>query len=185
MIETNRSSNNSTLLHSFVIFPMRKIIFGVRGCFPASHGQEMKDLIASRGRRPREAVNVHFQPKWGWKTASSTKNCFSHRENDKWMEYITFFDFAAYASGPPTTRFPLTGFPPSEDAEVTEVKWPRNPKWWKFLMKTCKNYMKSKIWPQRPRKWPLDLNNLRKDLVIFFSQITFLKLGHQAEKNEL
>ena len=53
----------STLLHSFVIFPMRKIIFGVRGCFPASHGQEMKDLIASRGRRPREAVNVHFQPK--------------------------------------------------------------------------------------------------------------------------
>ena len=55
--------NNSTLLHSFVIFPMRKIIFGVRGCFPASHGQEMKDLIASRGRRPREAVNVHFQPK--------------------------------------------------------------------------------------------------------------------------
>ena len=127
------------LLHSFVIFPMRKTIFGMRGCFPASHGQEMKDLIASRGRRPREAVNVHFQPKWGWKTASSTKNCFSHRENDKWMEYITFFDFAAYASSPPTTRFPLTGFPPSEVAEVTEVKWPRNPKWWKFLMKTCKN----------------------------------------------
>ena len=102
----------STLLHSFVIFPMRKTIFGMRGCFPASHGQEMKDLIASRGRRPREAVNVHFQPKWGWKTASSTKNCFSHWENDKWMEYITFFDFAAYASSPPTTRFPLTGFPP-------------------------------------------------------------------------
>ena len=130
---------NSTLLHSFVIFPMRKIIFGVRGCFPASHGQEMKDLIASRGRRPREAVNVHFQPKWGWKTASRTKNCFFHWEIDKWMEYITFFDFAAYASSPPTTRFPLTGFPPSEVAEVTEVKWPRNPKWWKFLMKTCKN----------------------------------------------
>ena len=71
-IETNEATStnisldmfgNSTLLHSFVIFPMRKIIFGVRGCFPASHGQEMKDLIASRGRRPREAVNVHFQPK--------------------------------------------------------------------------------------------------------------------------
>ena len=39
--------DNSTLLHSFVIFPMRKTIFGVRGCFPASHGQEKKDLIAS------------------------------------------------------------------------------------------------------------------------------------------
>ena len=90
--------SNSTLLHSFVIFPMRKTIFGMRGCFPASHGQEMKDLIASRGRRPREAVNVHFQPKWGWKTASRTKNCFSHREIDKWMEYITFFDFAAHTT---------------------------------------------------------------------------------------
>ena len=56
-------SKYSTLLHSFVIFPMRKTIFGMRGCFPASHGLEMKDLIASRGRRPREAVNVHFQPK--------------------------------------------------------------------------------------------------------------------------
>ena len=28
--------------------------------------------------------------------------------------------------------------------------------------------MKSKIWPQWPRKWPLDLNNLRRGWVNFF-----------------
>ena len=38
---------NSTLLHSFVIFRVRKTIFGVSGCFPESQGQEMKDLTAA------------------------------------------------------------------------------------------------------------------------------------------
>ena len=38
---------NSTLLHSFVIFRVRKTIFGMSGCFPESQGQEMKDLTAS------------------------------------------------------------------------------------------------------------------------------------------
>ena len=33
--------------------------------------------------RPREDVNVHFQPECGRKTATSTKNCFCHWENDK------------------------------------------------------------------------------------------------------
>ena len=44
--------------------------------------------------------------------------------------------------------------------------------------------MKSKIWPQRPQIWPLDLNDLRNGSVIF-SKITFSKLVHQAEKNKL
>ena len=33
---------------------------------------------------------------------------------------------------PPTTRFPLMGFPPSEVVEVTEVKRPGNPRQRKF-----------------------------------------------------
>ena len=33
--------------------------------------------------------------------------------------------------------------------------------------------MKSKIWPQWPRKWPLDLNNLGKGSVIFFKNCIF------------
>ena len=51
---------NSTLLHSFVIFPVSETIFGMSGSFPV----------------PLEAVNVHFQPKWGWKTATSAKKLF-------------------------------------------------------------------------------------------------------------
>ena len=35
----------STLHHSFVIFRARKTIFDMRGCFPASQGQEMKDYF--------------------------------------------------------------------------------------------------------------------------------------------
>ena len=37
-----------------------------------------------------------------------------------------------------------------------------------FLMKAYNNSMKSKIWPQRPRKWPLDLNDLERGSVNFF-----------------
>ena len=33
--------------------------------------------------------------------------------------------------------------------------------------------MKSKIWPQRPRKWPLDLNDLGKGWVNFFKNYIF------------
>ncbi len=62
-MKSTKRINNSTLLHSFVSLPVRETIFGMRGCFPVSHVQEMKDLIASRGRRPREAINVHFQHK--------------------------------------------------------------------------------------------------------------------------
>ena len=42
--------------------------------------------------------------------------------------------------------------------------------------------MKSKIWPQRPRKWPLDLNDL--GVSELFQKVTFLKSVHQAEKVE-
>ena len=33
--------------------------------------------------------------------------------------------------------------------------------------------MKSKFWPQRPRKWPLDLNDLGRGWVIFFKNYIF------------
>ena len=55
--------SNSTLLHSFVIFRVRETIFGVRGCFPVSHGQEMKDLTASSGHH-RHLHEVQGGPGW-------------------------------------------------------------------------------------------------------------------------
>ena len=44
--------------------------------------------------------------------------------------------------------------------------------------------MKFKIWPQRPPKRHLNLNNLGRVSMIF-SKITFLKSVYQFEKNEL
>ena len=41
--------------------------------------------------------------------------------------------------------------------------------------------MKNKIWPYRPQKWPLDLNDLGRGWVI----CTFFKSVYQAEKEEL
>ena len=48
--------------------------------------------------------------------------------------------------------------------------------------------MKSKIWPQRPRKWPLDdlLTSMTSEVAQWiFSKIIFFKSVHQAEENEL
>ena len=73
-----------------------------------------------------------FSPSEAEKQPRVPKIVFLTRKMTNVMEYITFFDFAAYASSHPTTGFPLTGFPPSEVAEVTEVKQPRNPKRRKF-----------------------------------------------------
>ena len=36
--------------------------------------------------------------------------------------------------------------------------------------------MKSKIWPHRPRKWPLDLNDLGNGSVDFFENVFFEKI---------
>ena len=46
--------------------------------FQCHKGRKWKIWQPQVAVRPREAVNVHFQPKWGWKTATSTKNCFCH-----------------------------------------------------------------------------------------------------------
>ena len=42
--------------------------------------------------------------------------------------------------------------------------------------------MKSKIWPQRPRKWPLDLNDLGRGSVDFFKKYIFEISGSSWEK---
>ena len=42
--------------------------------------------------------------------------------------------------------------------------------------------MKSKIWPQRPRKWPLDLDDLRRGWVDFFKNYTFKISASSWEK---
>jgi hypothetical protein len=42
---------------------------------------------------------------------------------------------------------------------------------------TVKNWMKNKMWPQWPRKWPLDLNNLGRGSVIFFKYYISFKSG--------
>ena len=44
--------------------------------------------------------------------------------------------------------------------------------------------MKSKIWPPRPQKWPLDVKDLGGGSVNF-PKNTFLKSGKSTEKNEL
>ena len=44
--------------------------------------------------------------------------------------------------------------------------------------------MKSKIWPLRPQKWPLDLEVLGRGSVNFFKKY-ILKSVNQAEENEL
>ena len=50
----------STLLHSFVIFPVTETFFGMSGCFPVSQGQEMKDLTASSGRKATRGCQCSF-----------------------------------------------------------------------------------------------------------------------------
>ena len=62
--EIYERSEISTLLHSFVIFPVSETIFGMSGCFPVSQGQEMKDLTASSGRK---ATN------FCWKLSTKTR----------------------------------------------------------------------------------------------------------------
>ena len=42
--------------------------------------------------------------------------------------------------------------------------------------------MKSKIWPQRPRKWPLDLNDLGRGSVNFFKNYIFKISASSWEK---
>ena len=42
-----------------------------------------------------------------------------------------------------------------------------------FLVKTYENQMKPKIWPQRPRKCPLDLNDLGRGWVNFSKNYIF------------
>ena len=42
--------------------------------------------------------------------------------------------------------------------------------------------MKSKIWPQQPQKWPLDLNDLGMGPVIFFGNYIFKIQGSSWEK---
>jgi hypothetical protein len=54
------SSRYSTLLHSFVIFPVTETIFGMSGCFPVSQGQEMKDLTASSSRKATRGCQCSF-----------------------------------------------------------------------------------------------------------------------------
>jgi hypothetical protein len=73
-------------------------------------------------------------------------------------------------------------WPPSEVAEVAEVKRPRNSKWWKFQMKTHLKQMKSKFWPRRPRKWPWRPRGSRKGLSEFFQKIHSLNQGKALRK---
>ena len=76
----------SNVLHSFVNFPMRKTIFGSRGCFSASLGLKMNIDSLARPSASWGYQIFHFLPMWGRKTTSHTKNYFPHRENDKWMK---------------------------------------------------------------------------------------------------
>ena len=63
-------------------------------------GRTIKGLIASSGRRPREAVNVNFPAFKGRFRAGKRPNTleivFATWKKTNVMEYITFFDFAAH-----------------------------------------------------------------------------------------
>ena len=60
IFQTKCHLTSSTLLHSFVIFPVSETISGMSGCFPVSQGQEMKDLIASSGRKATRGCQCSF-----------------------------------------------------------------------------------------------------------------------------
>ena len=61
--------------------------------FRCHKGRKWKIWQPQVAVRPREDVNVHFQPECGRKTATSTKNCFCHWENDKCNGVHYFFWF--------------------------------------------------------------------------------------------
>ena len=67
---------NSTLLHSFVIFPVSETIFGMSGCFPVSQGQEMKDLTASSGRKATRGCQCSFSAQVRLKNSHECKKLF-------------------------------------------------------------------------------------------------------------
>ena len=67
---------NSTLLHSFVIFPVSETIFGMSGCFPVSQGQEMKDLTASSGRKATRGCQCSFSAQVRLKNSHEYKKLF-------------------------------------------------------------------------------------------------------------
>ena len=69
-------SRNSTLLHSFVIFPVSETIFGMSGCFPVSQGQEMKDLTASSGRKATRGCQCSFSAQVRLKNSHECKKLF-------------------------------------------------------------------------------------------------------------
>ena len=69
-------SHTSTLLHSFVIFPVSETIFGMSGCFPVSQGQEMKDLIASSGRKATRGCQCSFSAQVRLKNSHECKKLF-------------------------------------------------------------------------------------------------------------
>ena len=68
--------NISTLLHSFVIFPVSETIFGMSGCFPVSQGQEMKDLTASSGRKATRGCQCSFSAQVRLKNSHECKKLF-------------------------------------------------------------------------------------------------------------
>ena len=68
--------SNSTLLHSFVIFPVSETIFGMSGCFPVSQGQEMKDLTASSGRKATRGCQCSFSAQVRLKNSHEYKKLF-------------------------------------------------------------------------------------------------------------
>ena len=73
---TSRRLSNSTLLHSFVIFPVSETIFGMSGCFPVSQGQEMKDLTASSGRKATRGCQCSFSAQVRLKNSLEYKKLF-------------------------------------------------------------------------------------------------------------
>ena len=50
-------------------------------------------------------------------------------------------------------------------------------------MKTHKKYIKSKIWPLQPRKWPLDLEDLGRGSVNFSKKYIFINQSKALRKN--
>ena len=54
------SFRNSTLLHSFVIFPVSETIFGMSGCFPVSQGQEMFIFSPSEAEKQPGVQKIVF-----------------------------------------------------------------------------------------------------------------------------
>ena len=80
---------------------MTETIFGMSGCFPVSQGQEMKDLTASSGRKATRGCQCSFSARvMAEKQPRVLKIVFVTGKMTNVMEYITFFDFAAYTTSP-------------------------------------------------------------------------------------